>query len=382
MKKESQRILLIESLLAFIVIFTFFIIKGFNMLVYLAILLIPLGLSIWLMGFHQREERASKDVLLTIIIWIILYYLITYIMGYFIGFLRNGYSLTFKSILVNLFEQTAFIVIIEFIRGIILKKSKYFKPGIFISIIVFSAIELVTRFSLGQISTRLDFLDTLFTSVLPIISKNVLLTYLSYYTSSFNSIIYRVLMELPAFFIPIIPNLGSYLNNTVLTVIPLLLIFNINKSYFMKKEKIVDSRKDLKKRKIGVVVTCVLAVLLGTMVLLVSGIGRYLALTIGSGSMTGTIDKGDVVVLDKKDKKVSEGDIIAFKKEGVILVHRVVKIQNIQGVRYYHTKGDYNKSKDNWLVESDEIVGKYKFHIKFIGWPTIKLNEWILGGDD
>ena len=89
MKKESQRILLIESLLAIIVICTFFIIKGFNMLVYLAILLIPLGLSIWLLGFHQREERASKDILLTIMIWIILYYLITYILGYFTDFKRN-----------------------------------------------------------------------------------------------------------------------------------------------------------------------------------------------------------------------------------------------------------------------------------------------------
>ena len=72
MKKESQRVLLIESLLAIIAIFAFFIIKSFNMLVYLAILLIPLGLCIWLFGFHQRDERASKDILLTIIIWIIL----------------------------------------------------------------------------------------------------------------------------------------------------------------------------------------------------------------------------------------------------------------------------------------------------------------------
>ena len=189
-------------------------------------------------------------------------------------------------------------------------------------------------------------------------------------------------MELPTYMVPIIPNLGDYLTNTVLTVIPLILMFSLNRSYFSKKEKIKDSRRDLRRRKAGTLITIGLIVILSIMILLVSGVGRYLALTIGSGSMTGTINKGDVVVLDKKDKKISEGNIIAFKKEGVILVHRVVEIQNIKGIRYYHTKGDYNAEKDGWLVEDKDIVGKYKFRFRFIGWPTVKLNEWILGGDD
>ncbi len=382
MKKESRRILLIESLLAIIVIFTFFIIKGFNMPVYLAILLVPLGLSIWLLGFHQREERASKDVLLTIMIWAILYYLITYILGYFIGFLRTGYSTTLKGILGNVITQTIFIVILEVTRVTLLKKCKYFKPGIVISVIVFSAIEFATKFSLGQINSRLDFLDTVFTVILPILSKNILLTYLAITTSVTNNIVYRFIMELPAYIVPIIPNLGDYLTNTVLTIIPLVLMFSINKSYFSKKEKIKDSRRDLKRRRLGIVVTVALVIVLSIMILLVSGVSRFLALTIGSESMTGTINKGDVVVLDKNDKKVSEGNIIAFRKEGVILVHRVVEIQNIKGVRYYHTKGDYNAERDGWLVEDKDIVGKYKFRLRFIGWPTVKLNEWILGGDN
>ncbi len=381
MKKESQRILLIESLLALIAIFTFFIIKGFNMLVYLAILLIPLGLCIWLLGVRQREERASKDVILTIIIWIILYYLITYIIGYFIGFLRNGYSMTLKGILSNVISQSIFIVIIEIIRVSLAKKSEYFKKGLIITAIVLTAIEIVTKFSLGQVNSRLDFLDTLFTVILPILSKNAFLTYLGYKTSVGNNITYRLLMELPTYIIPIIPNLGDYLSNTILTVIPLLLLYYLNKVYFTKKEKIKNSRRDLKKRKLGALITVLLVVILSVMIALVSGVGRYLALTIGSGSMTGTIDKGDVVVLDKKDKKVSEDEIVAFRKEGVVLVHRVVDIKNIHGVRYYITKGDYNKNEDNWLVEDKDLVGKYKFKIKFIGWPTVKLNEWILGGD-
>lgn len=381
MKKESQRILLIESLLALIAIFTFFIIKGFNMLVYLAILLIPLGLCLWLLGFHQREERASKDVLLTIVIWVILYYLITYIIGYFSGFLKNGYSMTLKGILTNIFTQSIFIIIMETIRVSLAKKCKYFKIGLVIATIVFSAIEIVTKFSLGQINSRIDILDTFFTIILPIISKNALLTYLAYMTSVGNNITYRLLMELPTYIVPIIPNLGDYLSNTILTAIPMVLIYYLSRAYFSKKEKIKDSRRDLKKRKLAGVIGICLVFILSILVILVSGIGRYLALTIGSGSMTGTINKGDVVVLDKKDTKVSEGDIIAFRKEGIVLVHRVVDIQNIHGVRYYHTKGDFNKSEDNWLVEVKDIVGKYKFRLRFIGWPTVKLNEWILGGD-
>ena len=116
-------------------------------------------------------------------------------------------------------------------------------------------------------------------------------------------------------------------------------------------------------------------------VILVSGIGRYIVYTIGSGSMEPTIDVGDVVIIDKKDKEYVENDIIAFYHNDVILVHRIISVYEDDFGTYYQTKGDNNESSDSWLVKEKEIVGTYKLRIRWIGWPTVKLNEWLLGGE-
>lgn len=381
MKRESHRILLIESLLALICLIFIVFSNLYKTWIYIGALLIPLIVSFFLLKYEHREERMSKDTLLSLIIGSILYYLIIYILGYFTGFYNNAYSLEPLGILINLFTNITFILVMEYTRIMLLKKSKYSKKLIVIAFILFSLIEMITKFKFSGIASRSDFLEKLFTIILPIMSKNVLLTFIGYYTSVYNNLCYRFLMELPVFIIPIQPDIGEYLANTFLIVQPLLLVYIINKQYFIKDNKIKDSRKDINKKKKGKIFTLLLIIILSIIILLVSGIARYYALTIGSGSMTGTINKGDVVVIDQKDTNITKGEIIAFRKENHILVHRVVKVQKIGNDIYYQTKGDYNNEKDNWLVEPDEIVGSYVFHFKYIGWPTIKLNEWILGGD-
>ena len=44
-------------------------------------------------------------------------------------------------------------------------------------------------------------------------------------------------------------------------------------------------------------------------------------------------------------------------------------------------KGDNNDTPDSWLVKEADVVGQYKMRIRWIGWPTVKLNEWLLGGE-
>ena len=381
MKKESHRILLIESLLALICLIFIVFDNLYKTWTYIGALVIPLIVSLILLKPNYREERISKDTLLTLLIGLILYYLIIYILGYFTGFYNNPYSLHPLGILLNIFTTATIIIITEYTRVMILKKGKYSKKLIILAFFIFSLLEIIIKVKLNTIDTKEEFLETLFTIVLPIMSKNILLTFVGYYTSVFNNLCYCFMMELPMFFIPIQPDLGEYLSNTFLIVQPLLLVYIINKQYFINDKKIKNSRKDLHKDQKNKLLTVILVIMLGIIVTLVSGIARYYALTIGSSSMTGTINKGDVIIIDQKDRNISKGQIIAFKKEDHILVHRVVKVQKINNKIYYQTKGDYNKSKDNWLVEENEIVGTYKFHFKYIGWPTVKLNEWILGGD-
>lgn len=92
-------------------------------------------------------------------------------------------------------------------------------------------------------------------------------------------------------------------------------------------------------------------------------IGGYSFLEVVSGSMEPTIEIGDIVIIDTKDKDILEGDIITFKDtSGSLVTHRVVSYTDDKMI----TKGDFNNSNDE-EISRDNIVGKYKFKIHHLG---------------
>ena len=107
---------------------------------------------------------------------------------------------------------------------------------------------------------------------------------------------------------------------------------------------------------------------------------RFTSLAIGSTSMQGSIDKGDIVIIDKHDKSPKENDVIAFREQGRIVVHRMVNIKDFKTVNYYITKGDANNDVDAWYVAKESIVGTVKLRIRWLGWPTVALSELLQQG--
>ena len=110
----------------------------------------------------------------------------------------------------------------------------------------------------------------------------------------------------------------------------------------------------------------------------------YSFLTICSGSMSKTINVGDVIFYKKIDSSYSlqEGDIIVFKnklkKENIKLVHRIVKVQNYKDeIAGYYTKGDASDDIDQFFVYPDDVVGLYIGKINRIGYPIVLINKFI-----
>ena len=92
------------------------------------------------------------------------------------------------------------------------------------------------------------------------------------------------------------------------------------------------------------------------------------------------ISKGDVVIIEKfdnkdDDNKLKEGQIIAYEYQGIIVVHRIIKILNDNGEYFVYTKGDANSVSDNYVVKQKMIIGTVKTKIPFVGLPTVWLNE-------
>ena len=102
---------------------------------------------------------------------------------------------------------------------------------------------------------------------------------------------------------------------------------------------------------------------------------------IGSESMTGAINKGDAALTykEKNIDKINVGDIIVFDTRKKTLVHRVVEIKEIDGIKYYITKGDANNTKDNIDIKFEDIKGKVLYRIPYIARPSVWLTEIMYG---
>lgn len=94
----------------------------------------------------------------------------------------------------------------------------------------------------------------------------------------------------------------------------------------------------------------------------------YKSFVIVSESMEPTIMTGDAIFAKEvRKEEIKEKDIIAFQDEGDINTHRIIKIENDNGVTKYTTKGDNNKNADKEKVTYEEIEGVYQFRIKGFG---------------
>ena len=99
------------------------------------------------------------------------------------------------------------------------------------------------------------------------------------------------------------------------------------------------------------------------------GLFNYEPIAILSNSMAPTFKRVDIIIY-KKEANIKQGDIIAFDYEGKTIIHRVVGINE-----YYITKGDDNNTIDYLKIQKKDIKGVYQFQIKYLGYPSIWLNE-------
>ncbi len=102
------------------------------------------------------------------------------------------------------------------------------------------------------------------------------------------------------------------------------------------------------------------------------GLFAYKPIAILSNSMNPIFKRGDVVIY-KKEENIKPGDIIVFQYQNQIIVHRVLSIHE-----YYVTKGDANNNVDYIKVKKEDIKGVYQFSLKYLGYPSIWLNELFM----
>lgn len=377
MKISAIKLLIIELVLALFLFLNIFVINIKNGYIISMILLLFLGVTIVALGYEKNRQRFKKDIILNIIIYTFLFQIILYLIGLFLGFIRNPYSLSFLNIIKNIFPILLIIVISEFLRYCINIKGQNKKYLLIISILIFVLIDVSLQIHLYDLQNKKEVFELVSYIILPSISKNFLLTYFSIKFGYAAGILYRLIMELPTYFMPIFPDINAYLNAVFNFLFPLFL-FYINYWNFEPKEDLVNIRKKNVIYKVsGVIAVCFLTIV----IILTSGIFSIYALVIGSGSMTPTINKGDVAIIKKLSsdelKELKEKDILVFQYDKKVVVHRIVEIHEVNGNFTYRTKGDNNETEDGWIIDEKKVIGKVISRVPLVGYPTVWLNEMM-----
>ena len=378
--KRSQKIIIgLLSFMSLVLLINSFITKIFSRYSICAFIFIVLIISYLLLGMEKEKSRYNKDIILSLLIYIAIYYITTYLFGLFIGFNKNVYSSNIILILKNIVPIIILIPLSELLRYIINSKIKdnYILLGL--SIFVFTLIDTTITIQASSFKNFYDTLKVIGLFILPSLSKNYLLTYLTTKVSYKPNLVYRYLMELPRYILPIVTSFGVYIESVIYISFPII-VFIIIYNNFKKREKknIILSSKFKKNTKF---IYYIVTIILITIVSLTSGYFKYQAIVIATGSMTPNINKGDMVVIEKvapKDaKKLKEGEVLAFKREDKIVVHRIYKIYTSGNEIFFKTKGDHNNAPDGYLTEAKEILGTVKINIRYIGYPTVALYEKI-----
>ena len=100
----------------------------------------------------------------------------------------------------------------------------------------------------------------------------------------------------------------------------------------------------------------------------------YTFFEVATGSMSGTIEVGDVVIVEIT-KDVNKGEVIVYKEGDNFITHRLVEKEGDHLV----AKGDANNSEDKPITE-DQILGRVIYIIPKLGvWRKIFLSPEIIG---
>jgi signal peptidase I len=358
-------------------IFPVFIATGW----WYVLLWLGFGISVIVaLGYKRDREFFSGNVMQIVLIYILLYLLVIYLLGLLTGFLSNAYSLAPLKIVENLAPVVCLILIQEITRFNLVQKTGDRKGWLIAIAVTFAAVDILVGVRAYNLSVGMNVFEMIGILILPSIARNAMLTFMSYRAGWRPAILYQMITMSYVYLVPIVPDLGPYISSVVAILLPTLLLIRLNE--FFATDRPIPGRERHRMLKWLTVMPSV--ALLVLVVLLISGVGRYWAMAVGSGSMEPTFNVGDVVIIDKNltgldVDKVKIGSVIAFHKDNKTVTHRAIALKvDANGAYYLQTKGDNNGSPDSWQVTKQDLVGTVLWRIPWIGSPTVWLEQNIL----
>ncbi len=311
----------------------------------------------------------KNQVLLILTAFALVCVMTYYLTGFAFGFYKNPYGLSVKNLFTFALPIAAVIICTEIVRSVFVAQGD--KLSTWICYLFCTIADMLIVSNIPEISSFNRFMDLVAGALLPALIANLLYNYLSKRYGVYPNVSYRLITTLYAYIFTVSSGIEDSLVSFFRLIIPLAIYLFID-SLYEKKKKYALENKSRPWRIVSRILTVLVLVIMIGAVMLVSNQFKYGSLVVATESMTGEINKGDVVIFESYDSQtVEEGQVIVFERNRSMIVHRVVDIEIINGVARYYTKGDANEDNDYGYITSADIVGLADFKVPLVGYPTL-----------
>ena len=379
MKKDKLKLYFFEIIFLIILFIALFVSSKISSLLLASIIMVFCIVVKLLFKKKKIIQTSSKEVMYLMIGLGLLYVGIFYLLGLIhFNFNQHRVLFGFKTIINFIIPYTIIIISSEVIRYTLISQNgkirikntnnDYSHSLTFIIMVLIDLIIYTGVYDLGRLE---DFLAVVGFISFASISCNL---FYNYYTKRFGVlgiIFYRMITILYVYLIPVIPDMYIYFRSFLRMLYPYIMFLVLDNT-FGKKNFVVPYYE----RRKNVFFITSLIIIMSALTMLISCQFRYGVLVIGSDSMKGELERGDVTFYESyHHQDIRNGDIIIFNYDNIQIVHRVVEIKNVNGEVRYYTKGDQNQYNDPEYRTSNNIVGVSLFKIKYIGIPTLLFNS-------
>ena len=371
----DKRIIKISSASVFTVLLIVLLVPlGESGRIVAALLLLPAAVFIPIFIKKRNILSINKNqVLLIVAVIALLYVMACYLTGLKFGFYKNPYGLNLNNFFRFFLPVVAIIIFSEVIRYVLMAQNdKQTSVFCYLSCVI---ADMLICSNLPAVTSLAKFMDLVAGAFFPAIISNLLYNYLSKRYGIYPNLVFRAITGLYVYTFPIVSAISDALLSFFNLLLPIAVYFFIDALYEKKRRYALGNASVFRKVISKVLTVTVLIIMLGT-VMLVSNQFTYGAYVIATPSMTGELNQGDVALYKNLDENpVVEGEVIAFEKDGTVIIHRVVDIQTINGITRYYTKGDANEDMDAGYIHRSDIIGHVSYKIPYIGFPTIWLRN-------
>ncbi len=246
---------------------------------------------------EQQRVKGRKERIQTVFIVVVIGLILYFLSGLILGYAHSPYSLSFSGITRNLIYIFLIDMIKIYYRTALINLGKKQFINYAVITIMFMALDINTYLFFQQSTEAVSWFTNFFLIFIPILVRNVLITYLIVTSGFLTAAMYLGLFSLTSILLPIFPKYDWFFTALKEMLIAVGVFVAVNNLHIQKTMRL-SRNKFRKKKPKYVLITMIFVLLLASFV---AGFFKYFPLGIMSNSMYPNILRGDVVVVRKLD---------------------------------------------------------------------------------